>query len=81
MDTHSATTAFDEEHSQVEMTDGSCKPEFVETVPVIGTTDADGCCSAEWVIGNVSAEVSQENLAAVKQEPYDVCCVVCHIHF
>ena len=56
------------------MTDDSCRPEFTEIVPF--TRDTDGTCTTECDSGDWSAEVKQENLPVVKQEPDDVCCIV-----
>ena len=44
--------------------------------------DTDGSCTTECVSGDWSAEVKQENLEVVKQEPDDVCCVAyfCNIY-
>jgi len=52
-----------------EETEDSCRHEFIEIVPL--TRDTDGPCTTHW-----SAEVKQEHLPVVKQEPDDVCCVV-----
>jgi len=55
----------------VEETDDSYRPQFIEIVPL--TTD--GPCTGECDSGDWSAEVKQETLSAVKQEPDDVCCI------
>ena len=73
MDINSSTTAVKEEHLQVEETDDSCIFEYFEITPL--TRDTDGCCTTECVSGDWSAEVKQENLAVVKQEPHDVCSI------
>ena len=67
--------ADNKEQLQVEETDDSCKVDFIEVVPL--SRDTDGSCTTECVSGDWSAEVKQENLAVVKQEPDDVlvCCV------
>ena len=70
MDTASATNAVKEE--PVEETDDSCNFQFFDIVPP--TQDSDGACTTECASGDWSAEVKQENLAVVKQEPDDVCC-------
>jgi len=57
-----------------EMTDDSCRLEYIEIVPL--TRDTDGPCTTECDSGDWSAEVKQENLPVVKQEPDDVCCIV-----
>jgi len=36
----------------------------------------NSCSATEYVLEDWSAEVKQENLATVKQEPDDVCCVL-----
>ena len=54
--------------------DDSCRLEFIEIVPL--TRDTDGPCTTECDSGDWSAEVRQENLPVVKQEPDDVCCMV-----
>jgi len=56
-----------------DMTD-NCRLEFIEIVPL--TRDTDVPCTTECDIGDWSAEVKQENLPVVKQEPDDVCCIV-----
>jgi len=50
-----------------DVTDDSCRLEFIEIVPL--TRDTTECDSGDW-----SAEVKQENLPVIKQEPDDVCC-------
>jgi len=57
-----------------EQSDDSCRLELIEIVPL--TRDADGPCTTECDSGDWSAEVKQENVSAVKQEPDDVCCIV-----
>ena len=74
MDMDSAANAIKEEHVQVEESDDSCTFEFFEIVPLARNTD--GSCTTECVSGDWSAEVKQENLAVVKQEPDDVRCVI-----
>jgi len=46
-----------------------CNTECIEIVPV--TRDTDGHCTTECDSGDWSAEVKQENLPVVKQEPDD----------
>jgi len=67
----SAINADNEEQLQVDETDDSCRVDLTEIVPL--TKDTDGSCTAECVSGDWSAEVKQENLAVVNQEPDDVC--------
>jgi len=50
-----------------DVTDDSCRLEFIEIVPL--TRDTDGPCTTECDSGDWSAE----NLPIVKQEPEDVC--------
>ena len=52
--------------------------EFTEIVPL--TRDTDGPCTTECDSGDWSAEVKQENMPAVKQEPDDVCCTANDIY-
>jgi len=66
MDMDEAVNADNKELLQVEETDDSCILDYIEVVPV----DRDAV-SGDW-----SPDVSQENLAVVKQEPDDVCCVI-----
>ena len=54
-----------------DVTDDSCRLELIEIVPL--TRDADGPCTTECDGGNWSAEIKQENLPVVKQEPEEVC--------
>ena len=54
-----------------DVTGDSCRLEFIEIVPL--TRDTDGPCTTECDSGDWSAEVKQENLPVVKQEPDDVC--------
>ena len=67
MSIDSATDAVKEEHVQVEETDDSCSFQFFEIVPV--TRDTDGSSTTECVSGDWSAEVKEENVTVVKQEP------------
>ena len=53
--------------------DDSCRLEFIEIVSL--TRDTDDPCTTECDSGDWSAEVKQENLPVVKQEPDDVCCI------
>ena len=55
-----------------DVTDDSCRLEFIEIVPL--TRDTDGPCTTECDSGDWSAEVKQENSPVVKQERDDVCC-------
>jgi len=54
-----------------DVTDDSCAFKYIEIVPL--TRDTDGPCTAECDSGDRSAQVKQENLPVVKQEPWDVC--------
>jgi len=74
MNIDSATDAVKEEHVQVEETGDSCSFEFFEIVPL--TRDTDGSSTTECVSGDWSAEVKEENMTVVKQEPDDVCCAI-----
>jgi len=53
-----------------DVTDDSCIFGYIEIVPL--TRDTDGACTTEYDSGDWSAQVKQENLPAVKQEPHDV---------
>jgi len=55
-----------------DVTDDSCQLKYIEIVPF--TRDTDGPCTTDCDSGDWSAQVKQENLTAVKQEPDDVCC-------
>jgi len=55
-----------------DVTDDSCRLEFIEIVPL--TRDTDGPCTTECDSGDCSVEVKQENLPVIEQEPDDVCC-------
>jgi len=57
---------------QADVTDDSCMLKYIEIVPL--TRDTDGACTTECDSGHGSAQVKQENIPAVKQEPQDVCC-------
>ena len=74
----SSVNADDKEQFQVEKTDDSCTVDFIEIVPV--TRDTDSSCTTECVSGDWSAEVKQENLTVVKQEPDDVCYFLCPMY-
>jgi len=56
-----------------DVTDDSCRLSFIEIVPL--TQDTDGPHTTECDSGDWSAQVKQENLPVVKQEPQDVCFV------
>jgi len=62
-----------DEKLQVEETDDSCIVDFIEIVPLTG--DTDGSCTTECVSGYPFGEVKEADLADLKQEPDDVCCV------
>jgi len=65
-----------EQYSPVEESDDSCRLKFIEIVPL--TRDTDGPYTTEFDSGDWSAEVKQEILPVVKQEPDgdDVCSIV-----
>jgi len=56
-----------------DVTDDSFAFKYIEIVPLI--RDTDGACTTECDSGDCSAQVREENLPVVKQEPQDVCCV------
>ena len=74
MDTDSVTTAVKEEPLTVEETDDSCLFQYYEVVPP--DRDTDGSCTTECVSGDCPAEVKQEDMAVVKNEPDNVCCTI-----
>ena len=77
MDVDSSMNADDKEQLQVEDTDDSCRGDFIEKVPLSRYADGSCSCTTKYVSGDWSAEVKQENVEVVKQQPEDVCCVVC----
>ena len=56
-----------------DVTDESCVFKYIEIVPL--TRDTDGPCTTECDSADWSAQVKQEHLPVVKQEPHDVCCI------
>ena len=60
-----------------DVTDDSCRLKFIEIVPL--TRDTDGLCTTECDSGDWSAEIKQEILPVVKQEPEVVCCIVSYM--
>jgi len=54
------------------VTDDSCRFEYIEIVPLIRSTD--GPCTTDRDSGDLSAQVKQENVTVVKQEHQRVCC-------
>jgi len=50
-----------------DVTDDSCMCKYIEIVPL--ASDTDGPCTTVCDSGDWSAQVKQENLAVVKQEP------------
>jgi len=75
MDMDSSINANDNEQLQVEETENLYKVDLSDIDPL--TRDTDGSWTTECDSGDWSAEVTQENLELVKQEPDDVCCVLC----
>jgi len=57
-----------------DVTDDSCRLLYIEVVPL--TRDNDGPSTTDCDSGDWSAQVKQENLPVVKQEPEDVCVLV-----
>jgi len=74
MTADSDTVAASKDHLQAEATDDSSRFEYFEVVPL--ATDTDGSCTTECVSEDWSAEVKQEDMAGVKEEPVDVCCII-----
>jgi len=83
MDTDEDVNADNKELLQVEETVDSCRVDYNEIVPV--DRDTDGSSTTECVSGDWSAEVNQENLTVVKQEPDEVCFAIsayfCYVQF
>ena len=79
MNRNLATNAVKDEDLQVEDTDDSCVFKYYEVVPLNRNTD--GSCTTECVSGDWSDDVKEENLADLKQEPDDVCCVIFSAYF
>jgi len=77
MDVDATINADNEEQLQVAETDDSCRRDFIDIVPL--ARDADGSCTTECVSGDWSAEVTEIDLAALKQELDDVRCTLCLI--
>jgi len=74
MDTDTAVNLDYKDQLQVGETDDSCRVDYTtEIVPVAG--DTDGSYAAECVSGDCIGEVREVDLADLKQEPHDVCCV------
>jgi len=71
MELELATNVVKEEHLPVVETNDSSIFQYFEVVPL--ATDTGGSCTTECVGGDWSAEVKQEDMAVVKQEPDDVC--------
>jgi len=67
-DTNGSYTLQEEEDSN-----DSCILEYIEILPL---RDTDDSFTTECVGGDWSAEVMQEDVADVKEEPDDVCCVI-----
>ena len=72
------TTEIAEQYLPAEKTADSCRLKFIEIVPL--NRDTDGPCTTEYDSGDWSAEVKQENLPVVKQEPDDVWRIVWYLH-
>jgi len=68
---HLSLEEIDKEQLYLEEDDDSYKSEFIHTFPDIN--DTDGSCTTECVSEDWFAVVNPEKLAAVKQEPDDVC--------
>jgi len=54
------------------VTDDSCKLEYIEIVPLNRGTD--GPCTTDRDSGDLSAQVKQENVTVVKEKHQCVCC-------
>jgi len=75
MDIDSTTNAVKDECLPLEETEN---PYGIKIVSVISLArDADSFCTTECVNGDCSVQVKEEeNLAVVKKEPDNVCCIV-----
>jgi len=71
MDTDTAVNIDYKDQLQVGETDDSCRVDYIEIVPVA----RDGSYTAECVSGDCTGEVREVDVADLKQEPHDVCCV------
>jgi len=77
MDMDADMNDVNHEKLDVKKTDDSCIVDFIEIVPL--TRDTDGSCTTEYVSTDQSGEVREVDLADLKQEPDDVCCVLCPV--
>lgn len=71
MDVDSTINADNKQQLQVEGTDDSCIVDFIEILPL--TRDTDVSSATESVSEDWFAEVKQENLTVLEEEPGDVC--------
>jgi len=67
MSTDSVINDANDQHLQDDVTDDSCRLEFIEIVPL--TRDTGGPCTTECDSGDWFAEVNQEILPVIKLEP------------
>ena len=67
-----------ERYLPAEEIDDSCRVQYIEIVPL--PRDTNGPCTTECDNGDWSAQIKQENIPVVKQEPDDVCCS-CIVYF
>ena len=77
MDMHRELNAVKKEQLEVGETDDSCRVDVTGIVPLC--RDADGSCTTERVSGDWFSEVREVDLADLKQEHDDVCCVLCPV--
>jgi len=74
MDIDSTTNAVKDECLPLEETEN---PYGIKIVSVISLArDTDSFCTTECVSGDCSVQIKEENLAVVKKEPDNVCCIV-----
>jgi len=74
MDIDSTINAVKDECLPLEETEN---PYGIKIVSVISLArDTDSFCTTECVNGDCSVQVKEENLAVVKKEPDNVCCIV-----
>jgi len=54
---------------------------YAVNMECLSAEETDDSCTTECIGGACCDEVTQENLAVVKHEADDVCCVICVIYF
>jgi len=89
MDVDSAVNTIKGEKLNIEDTNDSCQLKITDVISL--ARDANHLCrlkitnicslarNNDNVSGDLFAEVKEEHLESVKQEPEDVCCIICVI--